>query len=557
MRTVVVVTAILAASAPAAAWGGQPWTDEDPAGPPERYELGAVGVRAEAEYRAQALYINPLSLNTETERRLNLFDHRLRLGGTVDYDETVLLTLSTDWLDGVLWGDNGQLGLAPEPNSGLNATTRNPNVTRPCIRYRPSRADESEAMRLERQLDPNAYGYALCEADVVSLRHLYAQVNTPVGALRVGRQAVSQGMGVQTGDGNGRQNRFGVGGAGDIVDRIMFATKPLEAFKPKAARNSSEHEGLIVAVAYDKWVSDSVSLFGDDVHQAVVGLQFKQPEFGFGRDLQIVSWYVHRWDSQYATRIHTFGLRAHSRFGDFWTGFDVASNLGTTREVSEAYSLLTGDPVVEQPVRQLGARAVARYDRPRWGAYLELDYASGDEDPQPGTPLSQFRWSEDNNVGLLLFEHIVRFQSARAAAAGVETVRRLGATTFPPERVDTRGAFTGALAVFPQLDVRPHEDVLLRAGVLLAWAPQRLIDPVATLQAEDGTTIEDDLVNFAGGKAGSFYGTELDGRFQWRFVDHFSFDLEGAVLFPGDALQDENGNAVRSVLVQGRTTFYY
>ncbi len=71
------------------------------------------------------------------------------------------------------------------------------------------------------------------------------------------------------------------------------------------------------------------------------------------------------------------------------------------------------------------------------------------------------------------------------------------------------------------------------------------------------TEIEDDLVNFVGGKPGHFYGVELDGRFQWRFIEHFAFDLEGAVFFPGDALQDINGKATKSMLVQGRTTFFF
>jgi hypothetical protein len=29
------------------------------------------------------------------------------------------------------------------------------------------------------------------------------------------------------------------------------------------------------------------------------------------------------------------------------------------------------------------------------------------------------------------------------------------------------------------------------------------------------------------------------------------------VLFPGDALEDENGDAVHSFLTQGRTTFFF
>jgi hypothetical protein len=200
---------------------------------------------------------------------------------------------------------------------------------------------------------------------------------------------------------------------------------------------------------------------------------------------------------------------------------------------------------------------VARYDTKYVTPYLELDYASGDGNPEPGSRLSQFRFSEDTNVGLLLFDHILYFQSARAAAAGVEVVRALGAETFPPERVDTRGGFTSALAVFPQVDLHPHESLLFRLGALVAWSPAKVVDPVQSLQGKDGATIEDDLVNFAGGPARQFYGVELDGRFQWRLFDHFALDLEAAVLFPGEALQDENGDAVNSWLTQGRTTFFF
>jgi hypothetical protein len=64
-------------------------------------------------------------------------------------------------------------------------------------------------------------------------------------------------------------------------------------------------------------------------------------------------------------------------------------------------------------------------------------------------------------------------------------------------------------------------------------------------------------VNFAGGKPGQFYGAEIDLRAQWRFLEHFAADLEGAVMFPGDALEDINGDAAKSVLLTGRTTFFF
>ena len=525
----------------------EPWIDPDPAEPPTRHEIGGVGVAADAEYRSMYTFINPISLNSEDRRNFNLLEHRARFSGIVDYDEVVKLNLSMDVLDGVLWGDNGTFGVDPTSDSGVQVSTKDPNVVKPCIRYD----------GVGDPLQASAYGYGLCEADVVKIRRLYGQVSLPVGMLRVGRQPVSSGMTVQVAQGDGRKNRFGVAYEGDFVDRILFATKPLEAFKPKGERNTSETEGLFTAILYDRWVSDTAHIWGDDVHQVGGGVRYVEPDLGIAEDLETQINYVYRWNHQYGTRVSSVGGRAIARFGDLHVGFDMAANIGSTREVSAAYSVVTNDPIVDQDILQFGARGVIRFDQPMWTAYLEADYASGDGDPQTRTPLSAFTFSYDTNVGLLLFEHILRYQSARASAAGVEIIRQLGAETFPAERVHTRGGFTNAFALFPQFDLKPHETLLFRLGALFAWAPEPVVDPVASLQANDGATIEDDLVNFVGGPPGDFYGVELDGRFQWRFVEHFALDLEAAVLFPGDALEDVNGDAVNSFLTQARATMFF
>src|SRR5262249_26750938 len=155
----------------------------------------------------------------------------------------------------------------------------------------------------------------------------------------------------------------------------------------------------------------------------------------------------------------------------------------------------------------------------------EGDYASGSDDPEARVPLTQFTFAEDANVGLLLFKQVVAFQSARASAAGVTVLTRLNAPSLPAEAIATRGAFTNAMALFPQIDVRPVRDLLLRGGVLVASAPAKVIDPVASLQRHaNGMPIADALVNYAGGKPGNFYGVELDGRIQYRFLDHFLLD---------------------------------
>ncbi len=527
----------------------EPWADADPKTPPQRYAIGDFGATVGAEYRAQLTYINPISLNTTTQRRASWIEHRLRLDGSVDYLEKVRIVTSIDILDGVLWGDNGTVGKAPEPNAGTTVNARNPNDAVPCLAYVGGAKGDP--------LSGNDYGYDLCDAKVFKVRRLYGEVLTPVGVVRIGRQPFTFGNNLQGTPGDGRFNRFGIAREGNFVDRVLFATKPLEILKPKNKRDTSEKNGLIVAAVYDHLVTDTIRLFADDAHQAGGALLYRAEKYAIGKDLDLSAYYVHRWNDLYASHVNIMGVRALSRFGPVYVGLEGALNVGSTREIAAAYKTITNDPVVDQRILQAGARAVARLDQPHWSAYLELDYASGDGDPQARTPLTQFVWSPDMNVGLLLFEHVLRFQSARAAAAATETLKRLGAPSYPVDSIDTRGSFTDAVAIFPQFDIRPVDTVLLRTGVLLAWAPAKVIDPVRSLLGRDGVQISDDLVNFAGGKPGSFYGAELDMRGQWRFLEHFAFDLEGAILFPGNALQDANGDAARSVLLQGRTSFFF
>ncbi len=537
----------------------EPWVDADPEGPPSRLALDDFGFTGGAEYRAQLTYVNPLSLNSINERRIGFIEHRLRLDGGIDYDDKIRIVTSIDVLDGVLWGDNGTQGTLPEPENGTSVNAKNPNEAVPCITYKGG-VDGNP-------LAANDYGFGLCEGDVFKVRRLYGDVVTPVGLLRIGRQPFNAGNSIQGVPGDGRFNRFGIARTGSYVDRVLFGTKPLEALKPKEERDLGMDSGFFVIALYDHLVSDDLRLFADDERQVGGAVMFKAKDYPIGRDLELLGYFVERWSDEFGTQVSIFGGRAISRFGPFYVGLEGAANVGSTREVSEAYKAINNDPVVDQGIMQVGARAVARFDwpevqhgmprEPGLSGYLEVDYASGDSDPQARTDLTQMTWAPDMNVGLLMFEHILRFQSARAGAAATEVLRRLGAKSFPVDSIDTRGSFTNAFAVFPQMDFRPHRDVLFRTGVLLAWAPAPVVDPVASLLARDGIQIEDDLVNFAGGEPGQFYGAEIDLRAQWRFLEHFALDLEGAILFPGDAFQDKNGDAARSVLVQGRTSFYF
>ncbi len=526
----------------------EPWSDNDGISPMKRYAIGDVGFRGELEYRVNAALVAPLTVNGETDTKFQSWDQRLRLGGAVDYKDNTRVTLSLDALDGVLWGDNstGAAG-GPIPWSGANVNTKSVNVSRTCV----VRWDERNS------LSPNSYRYGLCNADAIYIRRLYMDVLTPIGLFRIGRQAFTEGAGVSVNDGNGRRNRFGYTNRGNSVDRILFATKPLEGFKPVAERNKSQTEGLFFFVAYDKLVQDEPNKFADDLSEVTTGLRFLSPNGPLGKNVELRGSYTYRWDQKYGTSINSVVMRAITQVGDFQAGVDASTVVGSTREVSDAFRLITSDPAVSQDIIQFGARAVVRYDRPAWTAYLEGDYASGDSDPTVRTPLTQMIWAEESNVGLLMFKKVMAYQSARAAAAANSVLQSLGATTFPTDAVDTRGAMANALAIFPQADYRPSPNWLFRGGVLAAWAPAPVNDPVQSQLAKRGPRIDNDLVNFNGGKSASFYGYEVDARIQYRFQEHFAFDLEGAVLFPGDAFQDVNGYAVTSYMGQARSTVFF
>lgn len=528
----------------------EPWSDADPAAPPQRVVVSpgsSIGFRGAAEYRVNAVSITPIDLASTQDPNFEDIEQRLRLDGTVDYEDKVRITTSVDALNGVLWGDNGTRGTAPEPTSGAAVATENPNLATACIALRPG-APATLA---------SSYKMGLCPGDPVFVRRLYGDVMTPVGLLRIGRQPFTEGASIAVNDGDGRRNRFGYSGIGNTADRVLFATKPLEAFKPAAERDKSETRGVFLILAYDRLVTGDPMVFGDDLHDWITAVRWLEPTHRYGGNFEARLYHAYRWSDTNDTSVSAFGGRLMSRIGEVSAGLEVSAIAGSTSEISQAFSVITNDPVVSQPIRQLGARAVVRWDKPLYSLYLESDYASGDSDPATRSPLTQFRFAEDTNVGLLMFKQILAYQSARAAAAGVALLQQLGATTFPVESIDTRGSFTNAFALFPQVDVHPVKNLLVRGGVLVAWAPAEVVDPIASLQRRGNVPSKDVLVNFAGGSADNrFYGTEVDGRVQYRMFDHFAADLEGAVLFPGGALADENGDAVRSFMVQARATFF-
>jgi len=512
-------------------------------------------VKIVPEYRARLIRIAPLELNGTNATKASWGEQRLRVDGSFGRRGIGAIHVQLDALDGVLFGDNGEFGKSPEPTSGIGIASRQANNSGWKIGLRPG-GDP---------LSPDGYGLVLREMQPVNINYIYGEVLLPFGLLRIGRQPLADGAGVGFNDGRTGRNLWGESSYHESVDRILFGTKIPELFglMAKGAKHkidTSTDDGVFMGFVYDYLVNDSITSSSDDLQGVAVQLDFKWkepkvlgPEWG---PIQLTGTVVHRWDQQFNTAIFAIPIRLTFNVGDFKFFGEMANIFGSSRELSEGLAALTKSPVTDQKISFTSARVAPSYRL--WDQLefrMEWAFASGDGDPRASTPLTIGNWPRDTNLGLLMFEHIVKFQTGRSAAVGIENLRQLNAKSFPLSELASDGRVTNVNGIFPQIFYDPVPELRLKAGVLFAWSAVDVIDPVQTLLRADGATIKDDKVNYNGGKPGNYWGTELDLGIEWRYRNMFWAVFEAGVLFPGNAFHDENGEAVNSWMIETRFIF--
>ena len=549
--------------------------------------LPDFGFTVDGDYRDRIYWINPLEVNGEVADDVGVADQRLRLDLGVSYRGLVSVKSQLDVLDGVLFGDNSfwgdlstsEFGLPLLPNEGIKTSALIPNDGRVGIGL----------------LDPDAppiysdsYGPVLLEAEPIEVNRIWGEVMLPVGLLRVGRQPATIGKSILVNDGAPRTNEFGVSKYGDTVDRVLLGTKPWEIVRviragfDTAVAEASMDRGLIAVLAYDFVALNDIAVSGDDVKQLIASIFYKRPEWA-NLDLNVTAGY--RWGGVYhaytteeegfvdgvwrtwedthrehlGIYVPTFGLRIGLEKGGFRFSGEAVRVMGSTKEVGRTINVATPNffPADKLKIRQWGARVDFAYDWRSLTFALEFDYASGDPDPSDEV-LEEFMFAEDTNVGMLLFEEVLAFKRAQSAAAGtwslLNSYDAIGREppSVPSMRIASLGAFSNGIALFPKVTWVPLPDLLLRGGVLVAWADEDVIDPTP-MRLLEGNPRQ----NYNGGEPGDFYGVELAARLEYVLYDHFVFDLEAAYLFPGDALEDADGRAVNSYMVECRFHFLF
>ena len=392
------------------------------------------------------------------------------------------------------------------------------------------------------------------------LRWAFLEWLTPIGLVRVGRQPSHWGLGMVANDGDHRP-RFGDYRKGSTGDRVLFATKPLGESSP-----------LVVALAGDLVRRDTFANEnrGDATMQGVAAILWQ------GERLEAGVYGALRRQTNDRTSVpnvafYTDSLRA--LVGDAYVR-TTSPLVGDVEVVAGAeVAVLTAQSDVPRTAEALrrgqrttiaGLGVLAEFTiqggrleqkglrpRPRWSATLEYGFASGQADPFASTQ-TRFSFDTNHRVGLVLFDEVLRWQTARAATAIQDPY--LAAQSRPVPGVDllpTSGSVTGASYMQPSFTYRPTASLDLTVGVLVAQSTADVVDPYRL--AVDGT-----YANYVGGAPrGRDFGVEVDAAIEKRWVSEAGLvpqlGVQAGVLFPGTAFADAKGNTMPSPwLVQGR-----
>jgi hypothetical protein len=522
--------------------------------PPDPSGEGDFFMEFHPEYRVRLIRVDPLEVNGTRATEVAWAEQRLRIDGSFGKRGVGAIHIQADILDGVLWGDNGEFGGDPEPTSGVGLSSKQPNLSGRRVGLLPG-GDP---------LNIDDYGPTLGTNAPIEFNAAYGEVLLPFGVLRIGRMPIADGGTVSINDGRSGRNRWGASWYNETSDRILFGTKVSELVG--VLRDGKDHvidrsldDGVFMGLVYDHLVEDTITNGDDDLQSLSIQLDWRSRAATFLTDdagpLRLTGTFTYRWNEQFSTEIYAmpFRLQMELPYLRFLGEFTYVT--GSTRELSAGFAKLVNAEVVEQDITIMSGRAILDIPVDDFTFSFEYGFASGDDDPRSSTPLTVSTWPRDTNLGLLLFEQTLAFQSARSAAVGIENLRQLDADSFPLTEVSTEGRVTNTHAIFPQLFYDPTPELRLKAGVLFAFAAVPVTDPIQTLLAFDGDEISDDRLNYNGGKGGNYWGTEIDLGVEYRYLDFFEVALEAAVLLPGSGLEDENGDAVTSYMIESRFTF--
>jgi hypothetical protein len=390
----------------------------------------------------------------------------------------------------------------------------------------------------------------------VSPRYLYLEWNSPIGMFRVGQQGSYWGMGLVANDGD-HPSMFGDYRGGSLTERVLFATTPMGKNTP-----------LVLAIAGDLVFRDNTaSLLDDDrAFQGVLAAAWRTKSWELG----VYGVVRHQARDSVATTPDLtpftesllvgvvdvsakFNAPIPSADAVVYGSLEVATIVGSTDMVRGAYAnaLDPTAPREDERIRSYGGAAVLGAVRhtgrgaERYGnlvGEIEYGYASGDANPYDGTT-KRFTFDPNHRVGLVLFDHVMRWATARASTIAGE--KSLVARPAPGlQLLPSNGGIFGASYLNPRFIFRPRSFLDLKGGVVVAQTTADFVDPFHAGALGN-------FSNYRGGRSRSHdLGIELDVGIEGRIhVDRtvtIQLGAEAGVLLPGHAFDDAAGNSLNN-----------
>ncbi len=358
--------------------------------------------------------------------------------------------------------------------------------------------------------------------------------------MRVGQLVPEWGLGMLSNSAakDPEAGDFGQRQYGPLMYRAVVFTRPF-------AGRDDGWQRLEASLAFDLVARDTSADYqqGDRALQACVALRWlRDPEHHVGLNVVLrTQRNVTLQDDARATNVlvvDAAGRWAVALPGaqTLTVGLEVGGVTGTT-------SLYPSATAAVLQVRQFGGVARTAWKVGRLTFFLDAGYASGDANPTDDRAQA-LRFDRDYKVGLLLFDQVLAYQSARTTAR-VTAASATGTTPPGAQWLGTGGSVTGATYGFPRARFAFTDWLDGYGGVLLAFTTAPLADPLETRLAAGVAH------NALGGTPGPFLGTEVDLGGQARFVPArdvaLQVTLEGAVLVPGSALTLPSGHLLAPV----------
>lgn len=392
----------------------------------------------------------------------------------------------------------------------------------------------------------------------INVRRVWADILTPIGKFRIGRQPSHWGLGIFQNDGNDIQSDFG-----DTADRILYM------MQTNISGSGTISAGLLWDIAYEAQfdpritgVAAAPASNSRDCQQYALILMYDQPEFAVGMfggarrrngqdgattmvvtdalgnptaagiDGDTLMFFADLY-ARYTYKNYSF------KFEGVYLGGKVTTGLALNAIPFQG--LGAGEGIIQLPPKQTMQAFMAAFEAEGKYKYDEwkfmAGYAPGDETPL-STKITMFGFRPDYDIALMMFHMPLgtspSLYGQRAGGSGA-TEYLAGGKALTSNYINNALYFSaGYKHKFDLSSTGWAEDVKIGGRVTTAWAPKKNTNiNFADLIPQQGNWPS--LSENTSSIWQRWYGLEFDVSAEAKLFQYLYTALEGGVMIPGRA----------------------